>query len=49
VVNKEHFYTCQDILDFLGDHDLANLLLPDWVVFLSQLAHIAIISFECFV
>jgi len=49
VADREVFDTGDDIVGFLGDEDSANLLLPDRVVFLGQLGHIATIGLECFV
>jgi hypothetical protein len=43
------FNTGDDILGFLGNEDSADRLLPDWVFFLGQLGHIAMISLECLV
>ena len=49
MADREEFDTGDDIVGFLGNEDLANLLLPDRVVFLSQLGQIAMIGLECFV
>ena len=49
VTDREEFDTGDDIVGFLDDEDSANLLLPDRVVFLGQLGHIAMIGLECFV
>jgi hypothetical protein len=49
VTEREEFDTADNIVDFPADEDLANLLLPDRVVFLGQLGHIAMIGLECLV
>jgi len=49
IADREEFDTGDDIVGFLGDEHSANLLLPDRVVFIGQLGHIAMIGVECFV
>jgi hypothetical protein len=46
---KEEFDTGDDMGGFLEDEHSPNLLLPDCVVYLSLLWHIAVIGLECFV
>ena len=49
VSKREEFDTWDDLGGFLGAEDLADLSLPDWVVIFSQLGHIAVTGFKCFI
>jgi hypothetical protein len=49
IANGEEFDNADDVVGFLGNNDLANHSLPDNVVVLSYLGHIAVISQEYFV
>ena len=47
--DREEFDTGDNVVGFLSNEILANLLLPDGVVLISQLGHIAMIGLKCFV
>jgi len=49
VTDWEQFETSYNTIDFLGNQGLAKLLVPDKVVMLRQLRHIAMVSLKSFI